>query len=200
MDTFRNVFGCDSLIRTVNITIDNFELNLSVNPLEPYKGEIIDLVASSPDNSFSVFSWSPAALFPVQQVNSYQIAANEDGVIVIEGVNEHGCTDTASVTFYVKPLDYGVFVPNAFSPNGDSRNDKFYPQFYMKRAYLIKTLRIFNRYGQSVYYASNTPKGEWDGNLMNGTPADIGNYQYYLVVKFVDGTEKEFKGDVTLLR
>jgi gliding motility-associated-like protein len=200
IDTFRNVLSCDSVIRTVNITIDNFELNLSVNPKEPYKGEMIDLVAYSDDNTFSILSWSPAELFPVQQKVSYSIAANTDGIIIVEAVNEHGCTDTASVTYHVKPLNYGVFIPNAFTPNGDGNNEKFGPRFYMERAYTIKTLKIFNRYGQIVYSASNTPNGAWDGNLMNGTPADIGNYKYYMIVKFVDGTEKEFKGDLTLLR
>ncbi|KAA5533811.1 T9SS type B sorting domain-containing protein [Taibaiella lutea] len=200
IDTFRNILGCDSVIRTVNIIIDNFELNLSVNPKEPYKGEMIDLVAYSDDNTFSVLSWSPAELFPVQQKVSYSIAANADGIIIVEGINEHGCTDTASVTYHVKPLDYGVFIPNAFTPNGDGNNEKFGPRFYMERAYAIKTLKIFNRYGQTVYSASNTPNGAWDGNLMNGSPADVGNYKYYMIVKFVDGTEKEFKGDLTLLR
>jgi len=200
-DTFRNVLGCDSMLRVVNITIDNFDLNLSVNPEEPYQGETIDLVASSDDNTFAVTSWSPSELFLLQDIRKYSIAANTDNVIIVEGVNEHGCTDTGMVTYRVKPLDYGVFIPNAFSPNGDGNNEVFGARFYMKRAYAIKTMKIFNRWGQCVYNAPvNSAAAVWDGNLANGTPADIGNYRYYMIVKFVDGTEREFKGDLTLVK
>jgi gliding motility-associated-like protein len=188
------------MVRTVNITIDNFEMNLKVSSEEPYKGEMIEFVAYSDDNNFSVLSWSPAELFPVQQKTSCSIAANAGGTIIVEGMNERGCTDTASVMYHVKPLDYGVFIPNAFTPNGDGNNDEFGPRFYMKRAYTIKALKIFNRYGQTVYSAPNSSNGAWNGNTTKGTPADIGNYKYYMIVKFVDGTEKEFKGDLTLLK
>ena len=152
------------------------------------------------DDNYTITTWSPPMLFPKQTQKDYTILANEDETIIINGTDGYGCSDTASVTYTVKPLEYGVFIPNAFSPNGDGNNDKFAPIFYMKRAYIIKTFRVFNRWGQSVYSSSNSLNGAWDGNLSNGTPADIGNYNYYMIIRFVDGTERSFKGDVTLLR
>ena len=127
------------------------------------------------------------------------IIANEDGVVLINGTDEYGCTDTAEVSYKVKPLDYGVFVPNAFSPNGDGTNDLFFPNFYMKRAYVIKTFKVFNRYGQVVYSRFNDPAG-WDGTMNNGQPAEMGNYNYFMVIEFIDGKEIKLKGDVMLLR
>jgi len=198
VDTFVNVHGCDSVVRIVNITVDKFELNLSVSPEEPYKGEPINLVSSG-NHNYVVTAWSPAEWFPDQDRAAYRILAIEDGVVLINGTDEHGCTDTAQVSYKVKPLDYGVFVPNAFTPNGDGRNDKFFANFYMKRAYVIKTFKIFNRYGQVVYSRFDDPDG-WDGTMDNGKPADMGDYSYFIDVEFIDGKDIKLKGNVTLLR
>jgi gliding motility-associated-like protein len=197
-DTFVNIHGCDSVIRVVNITVDKFELSLTVSPEDPYRGEPIDLVSSG-NHNYVVTGWSPAEWFPDQARASYRILATEDGVVLINGRDEHGCTDTALVTYTVKPLDYGVFIPNAFTPNGDGRNDKFFANFYMKRAYVIRTFKVFNRYGQVVYSRFNDSDG-WDGTMNNGQPADMGNYSYFMIAEFIDGKEVKLKGDVMLLR
>lgn len=198
IDTFTNIHGCDSMVRYVKITVDKFELNLSVAPEEPYKGELIHLVSSA-NNKYTVDSWSPSQWFPDQERTEYNIIANVDGVIVIHGTDENGCTDTAEVRYKVKPLDYGVFVPNAFSPNSDGVNDDFNPKFYMSRAYVITAFKVFNRYGQIVYSRFNDNEG-WDGSMNNGKPADMGNYHYFINVKFIDGKDLQLKGDVTLIR
>lgn len=200
IDTFKNRLGCDSVRRVVNITVVKFQLSLSVTPEDPYKGELIHLVSSANDDNYNVTSWTPPELFPAQTKKEYSIRANADGVILIEGTDAHGCTDTAEVRYAVKPVDYGVFIPNAFTPNGDGSNDKFGPIFYMKRAFIVKVFHVFNRYGQSVYSAANTLNCEWDGLMNNGNPADIGNYKYFIEIRFVDGKEVKLKGDVTLLR
>ncbi|KAA5532373.1 gliding motility-associated C-terminal domain-containing protein [Taibaiella lutea] len=198
VDTFINIHGCDSVIRIVNITVDKFELNLSVSQEEPYKGEPINLISSG-NNNYVITAWSPADWFPDQEKTEYRILATEDGIILINGTDEYGCTDTAEVRYTVKPLDYGVFIPNAFTPNGDGKNDKFFANFYMKRAYVIKTFKVFNRYGQVVYSRFNDSDG-WDGTMNNGKPADMGNYSYFMEAEFIDGKNIKLKGDVVLIR
>jgi gliding motility-associated-like protein len=198
IDTFVNIHGCDSVVRYVKITVVKFELNLSVSPEEPYKGELIHLVSSA-NNNYTIDTWSPSAWFPDQKRAEYSIIANVDGVILIHGTDENGCTDTAEVSYKVKPLDYGVFVPNAFSPNGDNINDHFKPSFYMKRAYIITAFKVFNRYGQVVYSRYNDAAG-WDGTMNNGQLAEMGNYHYFINIKFIDGKDLQFKGDVTLIK
>jgi gliding motility-associated-like protein len=200
IDTFINVHGCDSVRRVVNITVDNFELNLSVTPKDPYKGERIDLVSSSNDPTYYVTSWSPSALFPLQTKKEFTIFANTDNVVLIEGIDENGCIDTAQVSYKVRALNYAVVMPNAFTPNGDGLNDIFAPNFVMNRAYNIKTLKVFNRYGQEVYSKSGGLNGGWDGTQSNGKLADLGTYGYFMEIQFVDGTDLKFKGDVTLIR
>lgn len=89
-------------------------------------------------------------------------------------------------------------IPNAFTPNGDGKNDVFYILY--KGDIELKEFSIYNRYGQQVFTTSNIHAG-WNG-LIDGTPGDLGSYYYY--VKLICGNKKdhivEFKGDVTLIR
>jgi gliding motility-associated-like protein len=93
---------------------------------------------------------------------------------------------------YEKPV---LFIPNAFSPNGDGVNDVFYvygsgfKEFY---------LAIFNRWGQLVFEAED-PRSGWNGTL-NGKEMEQAVYVYYLKAAFDDLTVRTFKGSLTLLR
>ena len=96
-----------------------------------------------------------------------------------------------------RPLFY---IPTAFTPNGDGKNDRFLPlgSFHDIKSY---NLQIFNRWGEMIYETSEY-EGEdagWDGTY-SGQESPIGAYVY--VVKYVaaDGQEYEKKGTITLTR
>lgn len=198
---YRNIHGCDSVRRIVNINVDDFDLILTMTPENPYEGEPVLLETSSnAGDNYTVDSWTPLAWFANQHRKSQQMPAKTEGEIIVYGQSVNGCPDTGRVELKIRPLNYGVFMPNAFSPNGDGNNDKFGPSFYMDRAYVIKTFRVYNRWGQLVYSASNAVNGAWDGTRNDGQPADIGNYGYFMVIRFIDGKEVQLKGDVTLIR
>jgi gliding motility-associated-like protein len=88
-----------------------------------------------------------------------------------------------------------VYVPNAFSPNGDGENDVLFV-----RSALLKELefRVFNRWGEMVFESNSTQIG-WDGTFRN-KPLTPDVYDYYLKAVCVEGEEKILKGNVTLLR
>ncbi|PSK94141.1 GEVED domain-containing protein [Taibaiella chishuiensis] len=198
---FRNSYGCDSVKRTVNIQVDNFKLELAVDPEDPYRGEMVHFTASSDDASFTVYGWEPQAWFPAQDAREQHILAGEDGRVWVKARNRHGCLDSVAFDLNVKPLDHGIFMPNAFSPNGDGLNDLFTPRFYMKRAYVVTTFRIYNRNGEMVFSAPMSTQPAWDGSMNHGgVMADMGTYHYYMEVKFLDGTKVPLKGDITLIR
>jgi gliding motility-associated-like protein len=198
---FPNAFGCDSVKRIVHIIVDKFELNLAAGPEDPYKGEMIHFATSSDDDSYTVTSWRPYAWFPNQDYKDNTKLADEDGQVVVTAINKNGCVDSALLNINVRPLEYGIFVPNAFSPNGDGINDLFSPRFYMKRAYVVTIFRVYNRNGQLVYSAPMSSQPAWDGSMNHGgIMADMGTYNYYMEVKFLDGTKVPLKGDITLIR
>ena len=113
------------------------------------------------------------------------------------GLDSHGCLDSAYVTITVDSTSHEG-IPGAFSPNGDGLNDVWHP-VGLKYQKLVE-YRIFNRWGQQVFYSNDINKG-WDGTF-NGVPQDIGVY-YYVIIIANPGSEGGniiYKGDLTLLR
>ena len=110
-------------------------------------------------------------------------------------ISDYGCSgeDTIKVTV-VGQAEF--IVPNAFTPNGDGRNDYFRPLAVGYRS--LNYFRVFNRWGERVYSTNSLEVG-WDGTY-NNKQAEIGSY--YWVISYVDrfGKEGLMKGDVTLIR
>jgi gliding motility-associated-like protein len=110
--------------------------------------------------------------------------------------NEAGCTDSAFVTVKVFKTLPEVFVPTAFTPNGDGRNDILRPiAAGMQR---IEFFSVYNRLGQLVFTTTANDKG-WDGTI-NGKPQGSGVFVW--MVKAIDYTGSPYfqKGTVTLIR
>ena len=95
-----------------------------------------------------------------------------------------------------KCCDDSLFVPTAFTPNGDGRNDRFgVPEGVNHR---LQYLYVYNRFGQLVF-SSDYYNQYWDGKY-NGQVADVGVYYYYLSVECRDGAVIKRTGDVRLVR
>jgi gliding motility-associated-like protein len=94
-----------------------------------------------------------------------------------------------------------LFIPNAFTPDGDNVNDVFMVRSTGIAS--VKSFRIFNRYGEIVFekynFAPNTPAYGWDGNI-NGQKGIPAVYVYIAEVVCENGTEYKKHGNVTLLR
>src|SRR5207244_7932386 len=67
--------------------------------------------------------------------------------------NSFGCTATDKIKIESLCNNQVLFIPNTFSPNGDSRNDRFYPRG--NGVYAIKSMRIFTKLGQAVFQKLN---------------------------------------------
>ncbi len=115
--------------------------------------------------------------------------------------NEGGCSSTSKVTIQVLCNGVNVFMPNTFSPNHDGMNDRFYPRG--KGLFVVKSLRIFNRWGQEVFvklnFAANAAADGWDGTFQ-GQDATAGVYVYIMEVICENNTVVSMKGNIALLR
>ncbi|MCH8546865.1 MAG: gliding motility-associated C-terminal domain-containing protein, partial [Cryomorphaceae bacterium] len=89
-----------------------------------------------------------------------------------------------------------IFIPSAFTPNGDGVNDRFEVKGDGIRQYSI---RIFSRWGAEVFYSTSLARA-WDGTI-NGEPAPTGVYVYVVTVIGFDITEVFTEtGSMTLMR
>lgn len=120
----------------------------------------------------------------------------------VVGFNEAGCTDTARVEVRVIQ-DLPTFIPNVFSPNGDGVNDGF-TVFGGPAIAEITSLRVFHRWGGMVFerenFQPNDPRLGWDGRSDDGRAMNPAVFVFYARVRYLDGAEEEFTGDVTLLK
>ncbi|NDC41376.1 MAG: gliding motility-associated C-terminal domain-containing protein [Chitinophagia bacterium] len=91
---------------------------------------------------------------------------------------------------------YSLF-PNAFSPNGNNKNDVFRLVYNPNTLIEDYSLRIFDRWGELVFLTNDVAKG-WDGTY-KGQPCEIGAY-FYLATFKANYMQQMLKGDVTLIR
>jgi gliding motility-associated-like protein len=120
-----------------------------------------------------------------------------NGAYWVTVVDAHLCADSAlAVVGYnncCKP-----FLPDAFTPNGDGRNDIY--RLRWKGDISNVNFSIYNRFGERVFVSYQADVG-WDGTY-HGKPVDVGVYFYD--VRFdcgnKEGNRVEYKGDVTLIR
>ena len=147
-----------------------------------------------------VFEWYDAdnVLFSSAQSPSVTEATTGEYCYKLIARTFAGCVDSATDCGKIIRNEK-VYFPNAFSPNGDSRNDRFGPVLLNRDLHLMKEYRfvIVNRFGEAVF-KTNSPYDSWDGSL-HGKPAELGTYFY--TCKFVtpQGVVHEYKGDIALL-
>jgi len=122
---------------------------------------------------------------------------SDTGTYVVTEIvtSEFGCTDTATRNIIVTP-NSALFVPNAFTPNHDGLNDRFFVSGdgIMESDF---NLRIFDRWGRLVFFTPDL-HAAWDG-LIAGEKAREGVYTwliYYMDVKY---NMHKIKGFVTLI-
>lgn len=121
---------------------------------------------------------------------------------VVTGVNEAGCVATASVVVNVvdnKP----IYIPNAFSPNGDGVNDAF-TLFAGPAVDRIELFQVFDRWGGLIFetpgeIVPNEPSLGWNGNSLDKA-VNPGVFVYHFRVRFLNGEVVTYSGDVTVVR
>jgi gliding motility-associated-like protein len=108
--------------------------------------------------------------------------------------NELNCVDSVSITVYIYP-EFRLFIPDAFTPNGDGLNDIFKPSTIGLKEY---EFQIFNRWGESIFETSGPNEG-WNGTF-KGSYSPQGVYVYLLKVVDIKGNSRTYNGKVVLIR
>lgn len=99
---------------------------------------------------------------------------------------------------YLTLTEYSLYIPSAFSPNGDGVNDSF-RLFGSEDLISIESLAIYDRWGNLLFQQEEGGNFEWDGNTANGE-VNTGIYLYLVEVLLHDGKRKVLSGDVAVVR
>jgi gliding motility-associated-like protein len=146
------------------------------------------------------YTWSPpTGLSATNIANPVAVYDNESSGGIRYKVlvsNDAGCVDSAFITVKIFKTIPSVFVPTAFTPNGDGKNDLLRP--IAAGIERIEFFNVYNRLGQLVFNTATNGKG-WDGTV-GGSPQNSGVFVW--MVKAIDYTGAPYfqKGTVTLIR
>ena len=198
-DTVQNTFGCDSLYRQFNVSVNRFNMQYTLNPEDPYELERFSIKISNEfDGRFEILGWEPAQLFTIPTLDQQYLSLKENQDISVFGRSREGCNDSLIIPVRLRAYTKEAAIPNAFTPNGDGLNDVFLPKLKLERAYSVAIFQVYNRYGQMIHNTANMNSG-WDGTS-NGKPLEKGLYFYNISITFLDGSVKNLKGEITLIR
>jgi gliding motility-associated-like protein len=189
----------DTIIKIIYISdLGNLVIDATADQYTVYKGKSTTLHASpnsgynylwSPSSSLSdATSPNPVATPPV--TTTYKLTVSDPLV------TRCGLVDSVTINvieiFCIEPY---IFVPNAFSPNGDGDNDSLFVRGNDIREMFFT---VYNRWGEKVFETKDKSIG-WDGKFKD-MKADPGVFVYYLEVTCVDDQKFFKKGNVTLIR
>lgn len=188
--------GCTSS-ESANVTVSQLNgstVNATATPPIIQSGNSSQLQAS-PTNGVS-YAWSPSASLNNPNIANpvaTPLSSTWYQLIITDGV----CTAGDSVLVRVGELICGepdIFVPNAFSPNGDLSNDTL----FVRGNYITEMeFRVFDRWGEKVFESTELSTG-WDGTY-KGKRVDPAVFVYYLEVVCGDGQTFFKKGNITVV-
>jgi len=195
--TVTNQFGCSEVLTTSVTVIDLLgDLSISIDQDTILLDESATITVSGCLGCN--YEWDPAA--PDSPVITVTPGETGESTYFVT-VSLLGCTQNLEVSLVVIDgtcdVDH-VFLPNAFTPNGDGDND-----FLQVRSSFVEQLTefellIYNRWGEEIFRTQN-PLDRWDGTFRDERlPPDV--YGYYLRVVCPNGDELVQKGNITLLR
>lgn len=149
-------------------------------------------------------SWSPSeSVFCNGDCLAPYFQPGETTTYFLTSSTPEGCTVVDSFTISVEVVRQ-VYIPTAFSPNGDGRNDRFTVYANVPNVQEVALLQVFDRWGGLVYEERNRPPNDpasgWDGQRRGDEPLPVGTYTYLARIRFLDGQELVYAGHVNLLR
>lgn len=181
---------------TVNVSeVSGGAVNATVDQNIVVAGTTVQLGAT-PTNGVT-YSWQPSGQVSNPNIGNPTSVVNQTTTFVVT-VSDGICTKNDSVTVTVFEFNCGlpdIYVPNAFTPNGDGSNDVL---FVRGRYITSLDFKIFDRWGELVFSTTDQGKG-WDATYKD-KPVDPAVFVYWLKVRCADGQEHFEKGNVTVIR
>lgn len=122
-------------------------------------------------------------------------APSTSKALIVRALGTLPCQTSQSLAVISRTVIDQIFIPNAFTPNGDGKNDVL--RIY---GYVIKDLNfmVYNQWGEKVF-ESRSQSVAWDGTY-KGKPLPVGVYTFVCKMNLIDGKTKEMRGAISLIR
>lgn len=195
--------GCELSTQFDIITTQGVSIQL-IPLVKLFPGDDYNLVPmySIPDDSIAHVEWSPGDFLSCRDC-PYPIikGITRDMDYFVTYTNHNGCSATARIR--IELIERGIWVPNSFSPNGDNINDSFYPVVTDGSYNIIRSMSIYDRWGNRVFtnenFQPNTSHEGWNGEFQQ-QKMNPGVFVYYIEVEWKNGETQILKGDLTLIK
>ena len=207
--TVQDALGCEFETEVTVTEPDPLDLTIGLN-LEAdqslFYGDSLILNAQTfvSDNQIDTLIWNQPDLIRCEDEDCYQAVVNnlfDPTSFSATLIDTAGCSVTATVAIRVEKARE-IYIPNVFSPNNDGVNDIFFINGG-RGIDQINSFRIFNRSGEEVYsdinFQPNDPNRGWNG-FFRGKAVNPAVFVYVAKIKFVDGFEELYSGDITVMK
>lgn len=196
--TVENSFGCTNTLTQANF-IEVYPKPLAQFDITPQTTTFLEPDVETDNQSIGNLNnvWSSGDGTDYHTTNFAHTYADTGSYLVTLTVeNGYGCTDDTSKIVRVNAKNL-LYVPNTFTPDGDGKNDLFFPVGFdiVERDY---NFYIFNKDGDLIFQTDNLTKA-WDGTE-KGKPAKTDTYVWRILYRDSKGEKYEKMGHVNLLR
>jgi gliding motility-associated-like protein len=188
--TVTDASGCSNTANAVVGTVSTANISAGADEII-VAGDSVQLNATGG----TVYTWTPATDLSCTTCSNPYASPTVTTAYIVTGTDANGCVGTDTVIVIVDAPCGNIFVPSAFSPNGDGENDvlRVYGNC-INELYFV----IYDRWGEKVFETTN-PSLTWDGTLrekaMNGAV-----FFYYISASLSNGEVYEGSGNITLFR
>ena len=187
--------GCTT-VETATIA-EPAEIVTNVNPnieIKFLESTIIDLTVTPSSANYN-YIWTPASSLNCADCEDPEASPVRTTTYTVVVTDQNtGCSDTSRIKVQVDATK-NLYIPNAFTPNQDTRNDEW--KVFSKGVKFFEA-KIFNRWGELVYQSNDINQG-WDGTF-KGSPVSLGVYPYEIQITFLDNEVVNNKGTITILK
>ncbi|GAC1537108.1 MAG: hypothetical protein NVS3B15_17400 [Sediminibacterium sp.] len=164
-------------------------------------GSTLQLTAQAARPDIRKWRWSGVPGLSCLNCPEPQVRLSQDACISCVAINRYGCPSSDTICIRTFCAATEVFIPNTFTPDGDGINDLLMVQG--KGIKMVKSFRIFNRWGEVVFEKTNFSPGDpayaWDGKV-RGVAASPDVFVYVCEVICEKGLPSIFKGNVAIIK
>lgn len=199
--TITNSDGCTAVV-SVEVAKQSgtfpFPLEAWCDDTDIFLGESTFLESTNYTDNQYTYSWTPSESLSSPHTPTTTASPEVTTLYTIEVTDHFGCTKSDTITVFVTERicdEPYVYVPNAFTPNNDGKNDILFVRSDILEEFV---LRIYDRWGELIFETNSLDKG-WDGTYKN-EPCMPGVYDYFLEGYCNNKKEILKKGNITLIR